>query len=130
MRNWIRKLACASLTAGLLSATGTLVAADVKILNVSYDVTREFYQNYNAAFAAYWKEKTGDTVTVNQSHGGSSKQAQSVVNGLEADVVTMNQPPDIDILHSGGGLIPANWATRLPNKSVPYTSTIVFVVRK
>ena len=130
MRNWIQKLACASLTAGLLSATNESLAADVKILNVSYDVTREFYQDYNAVFAAYWKEKTGDTVTVNQSHGGSSKQAQSVVNGLEADVVTMNQPPDIDILHTSGGLIPANWATRLPNKSVPYTSTIVFVVRK
>ena len=130
MRNWIQKLACASLTAGLLSATNASLAAGVKILNVSYDVTREFYQDYNAAFAAYWKEKTGDTVTVNQSHGGSSKQAQSVANGLEADVVTMNQPTDIDILHTGGGLIPANWATRLPNKSVPYTSTIVFVVRK
>ena len=109
---------------------GAAFAADVKILNVSYDVTREFYQDYNQAFAAYWKDKTGDTVTVSQSHGGSSKQAQSVVNGLEADVVTMNQPLDIDILHTSGGLIPANWATRLPNKSVPYTSTIVFVVRK
>ena len=76
-------------------------AADVKILNVSYDVTREFYQDYNKAFAAYWKAKTGDTVTVNQSHGGSSKQAQSVVNGLEADVVTMNQPPDMDVLFHG-----------------------------
>ena len=130
MRNWIQKLACASLTAGLLSATNASLAADVKILNVSYDVTREFYQDYNAAFAAYWKEKTGDTVTVSQSHGGSSKQAQSVVNGLEADVVTMNQPPDIDILHSVGNLIPVNWASRLPNKSVPYTSTIVFVVRQ
>ena len=130
MRNWIHKTVCATLATGLLSATGTTFAADIKILNVSYDVTREFYQDYNAAFAAYWKEKTGDTVTVNQSHGGSSKQAQSVVNGLEADVVTMNQPLDIDVLHTSGGLIPANWATRLPNKSVPYTSTIVFVVRK
>lgn len=130
MRNWIHKTVCATLATGLLSATGTVFAADIKILNVSYDVTREFYQDYNAAFATYWKEKTGDTVTVNQSHGGSSKQAQSVVNGLEADVVTMNQPLDIDVLHTSGGLIPANWATRLPNKSVPYTSTIVFVVRK
>ncbi len=130
MRNWIQKIFCTLLAAGLLSATGTVIAADVKILNVSYDVTREFYQDYNAAFVTYWKDKTGVAVTVNQSHGGSSKQAQSVVNGLEADVVTMNQPPDIDILHTSGGLIPANWATRLPNKSVPYTSTIVFVVRK
>jgi sulfate transport system substrate-binding protein len=115
-------------TANLPWLAGTASAADVKLLNVSYDVTREFYQDYNAAFAAYWKEKTGDIVTVNQSHGGSSKQALSVVNGLEADVVTMNQPPDIDILHSVD-LIPANWSSRLPNHSVPYTSTIVFVVR-
>jgi sulfate/thiosulfate-binding protein len=105
-------------------------AAEVKLLNVSYDVTREFYQDYNNAFAEYWKAKTGDTVIVSQSHGGSSKQAQSVLNGLEADVVTMNQPPDIDILNTSGGLIPASWSSRLPNKSVPYTSTIVFVVRK
>jgi sulfate/thiosulfate transport system substrate-binding protein len=105
-------------------------AAEVKLLNVSYDVTREFYLDYDKAFANYWKAKSGDTVIVNQSHGGSSKQAQSVLNGLEADVVTMNQPPDIDILHTEGGLIPANWSSRLPNKSVPYTSTIVFVVRK
>jgi sulfate transport system substrate-binding protein len=129
MRNWILKTVCAALAAGLLWPAA-VSAADVKILNVSYDVTREFYQDYNKAFAAYWKEKTGDTVTVSQSHGGSSKQAQSVVNGLEADVMTMNQPSDIDILYTGGGLIPANWATRLPNRSVPYTSTIVFVVRK
>jgi len=118
------------LTAGLLWPAGAVGASEARILNVSYDVTREFYQDYNVAFAKYWKEKTGDIVTVNQSHGGSSKQAQSVVNGLEADVVTMNQAPDIDVLHTGGGLIPANWAARLPNKSVPYTSTIVFVVRK
>jgi sulfate transport system substrate-binding protein len=129
MRNWILKLVCALFAAGLPWPAGTADAADVKLLNVSYDVTREFYQDYNAAFAAYWKEKTGDNVTVNQSHGGSSKQAQSVINGLEADVVTMNQPPDIDILHSVD-LIPANWSSRLPNNSVPYTSTIVFVVRK
>jgi sulfate/thiosulfate-binding protein len=105
-------------------------AAEIKLLNVSYDVTREFYQDYNKAFANYWKAKTGDTVSVNQSHGGSSKQAQSVLNGLEADVVTMNQPLDIDILNTSGGLISANWSSRLPNKSVPYTSTIVFVIRK
>ena len=104
-------------------------AAEVKLLNVSYDVTREFYGDYNKTFVEYWKSKTGGTVIVSQSHGGSSKQAQSVVNGLEADVVTMNQPLDIDILNTSGGLIPANWSSRLPNKSVPYTSTIVFVVR-
>jgi sulfate transport system substrate-binding protein len=120
---------CVSFAAILPWPANTASAADVKLLNVSYDVTREFYQDYNKAFATYWQEKTGDIVTFNQSHGGSSKQALSVVNGLEADVVTMNQPPDIDILHSVD-LIPANWSSRLPNNSVPYTSTIVFVVRK
>jgi len=129
MRNWFHIMAGASLAAGLLSATGGR-AAEVKILNVSYDVTREFYQDFNQAFAASWKAKTGDTVTVNQSHGGSSKQAQAVVNGLEADVVTMNQPLDVDVLFSSARLVPLNWATRLPNHSVPYNSTIVFVVRK
>jgi sulfate/thiosulfate-binding protein len=128
MRNWFQSF-MRLLTAGLLWSTYTLTASEVKLLNVSYDVTREFYQDYNTAFAAYWKEKTGDTVVINQSHGGSSKQAQSVVNGLEADVVTMNQPLDIDELYSDGHLIPANWAERLPNRSVPYYSTIVFVVR-
>jgi len=118
------------LVAASLSLIHNAGAADAKLLNVSYDVTREFYQDYNRAFADYWKTKTGDTVAVSQSHGGSSKQAQSVLNGLEADVVTMNQPLDIDILNTSGRLIPANWSSRLPNKSVPYTSTIVFVVRK
>jgi sulfate transport system substrate-binding protein len=129
MRNWISKFTCALLAAGGLAASGTAVAADVKLLNVSYDVTREFYQDYNQAFATYWKEKTGDTVSVSQSHDGSSKQAEAVINGLDADVVTMNQSLDIDALHTAGRLIPENWAARLPNKSIPYTSTIVFVVR-
>jgi len=130
MRNWIYQTMCASIALSLLATAATAMAAEVKILNVSYDVTREFYQDYNAAFATYWKEKTGDSVTVNQSHGGSSKQALSVVNGLEADVVTMNQPLDIDVLYSSARLLPKNWASRLPNHSVPYNSTIVFVVRK
>jgi len=130
MRNWIPKLVCALLAANLPWSASPASAAEVKLLNVSYDVTREFYQDYNVAFAAYWKEKTGDVVTVNQSHGGSTRQAQSVVNGLEADVVTMNQPLDVDVLFSSARLIPKNWAARLPNHSVPYTSTIVFVVRK
>jgi sulfate transport system substrate-binding protein len=130
MLNQIRRATCVLLAAGLLSATGVAVAAEVKILNVSYDVTREFYQEFNSAFAADWKAKTGDNVTINQSHGGSSKQAQAVVNGLEADVVTMNQPLDVDVLFSSTRLIPQNWASRLPNHSVPYNSTIVFVVRK
>jgi len=130
MRNRIQRFVCAALAVGWLSSATTALADEVKLLNVSYDVTREFYQDYNKAFAAYWKQKTGDTVIISLSNGGSSKQAQSVVNGLEADVVTMNQPLDIDILNTQGHLILANWADRLPHHSVPYTSTIVFVVRK
>jgi sulfate transport system substrate-binding protein len=130
MRNWIPKILGAALLVGSLPTTRPASAAEAKILNVSYDVTREFYQEFNQAFAAAYKEKTGDIVTVNQSHGGSSKQAQAVVNGLEADVVTMNQPLDVDLLFSSARLIPQNWASRLPNHSVPYNSTIVFVVRK
>ena len=105
-------------------------AATVTLLNVSYDPTRELYEDYNKAFAAYWKDKTGDTVRVNQSHGGSGKQARSVIDGLEADVVTLALAYDIDALAAQGGLIPANWQTRLPKNSTPYTSTIVFLVRK
>jgi sulfate/thiosulfate transport system substrate-binding protein len=105
-------------------------AATTQLLNVSYDPTRELYEDYNKAFAAYWKGRTGDTVVVNQSHGGSGKQARSVIEGLEADVVTLALAYDIDALAAQGGLIPANWQTRLPNNSAPYTSTIVFLVRK
>jgi sulfate/thiosulfate-binding protein len=105
-------------------------AAAVTLLNVSYDPTRELYDDYNKTFAAYWKSKTGDTVSVNQSHGGSGKQARSVIDGLEADVVTLALAYDIDALALQGGLIPANWQSRLPNNSTPYTSTIVFLVRK
>ncbi|HEY2144509.1 MAG TPA: sulfate ABC transporter substrate-binding protein [Steroidobacteraceae bacterium] len=110
--------------------SASLPAASVKLLNVSYDPTREFYEEYNRAFAAYWKTKTGDTVIVNQSHGGSGKQARAVIEGLGADVVTLALAYDIDALAAQGGLIPANWQTRLPNRSAPYTSTIVFLVRK
>src|SRR5579859_4214076 len=109
---------------------GVSPAATVKLLNVSYDPTREFYEEYNKAFAAYWKTKTGDTVIVNQSHGGSGKQARSVIDGLEADVVTLALAFDIDALSMQGGLIPRNWQQRLPDNSTPYTSTIVFLVRK
>ena len=105
-------------------------AAGVKLLNVSYDPTREMYEEYNKAFAAYWKSKTGDTVSVNQSHGGSGKQARAVIDGLQADVVTLALAYDIDALAIQGDLVPANWQTRLPNNSTPYTSTIVFLVRK
>ncbi|HEY8118927.1 MAG TPA: sulfate ABC transporter substrate-binding protein [Methylophilaceae bacterium] len=114
--------------AGLLISTQAL--ADTNLLNVSYDVTREFYKDYNPAFAKYWKQKTGETITINQSHGGSSKQARSVADGLEADVVTMNQANDIDILYERGKLIPKDWQKRLPNASSPTTSTTVFLVRK
>ena len=105
-------------------------AAGKTLLNVSYDVSREFYKDYNAAFAAYWKKTTGEDLTLNQSHGGSSKQARSVVEGLEADVITMNQSNDIDILAERGALIPADWAQRLPDHSAPTTSVSVILVRK
>jgi sulfate transport system substrate-binding protein len=107
-----------------------LQAAAVTLLNVSYDPTREFYDDYNKAFAAYWKARSGDTVTINQSHGGSGAQARSVIDGLQADVVTLALAYDIDALGAKAGLVPANWQTRLPDNSAPYTSTIVFLVRK
>jgi sulfate transport system substrate-binding protein len=121
----VRGAVAAALVAGASPAL-----ADVTLLNVSYDVTREFYKDYNAAFQKHWKAKTGETVTINQSHGGSSKQVRSVADGLQADVVTMNQANDIDLLHDRGDLIPADWAKRLPYNSAPYTSTSVFLVRK
>jgi len=105
-------------------------AKDVTLLNVSYDPTREFYTEFNAAFAKHWKEKTGDTVVINQSHGGSGKQARSVIDGLPADVVTLALAYDVDALHEKGALIPKTWQKRLPYNSAPYTSTIVFLVRK
>lgn len=108
----------------------TLAQADTALLNVSYDVTREFYKDFNASFAKYWKAKTGETVTINQSHGGSSKQARSVADGLEADVISMNQAPDIDILYERSKLIPKDWQKRLPHASSATNSTTVFLVRK
>ena len=105
-------------------------AADISLLNVSYDPTRELYQVYNEAFAKYWKAKTGDNVKVQQSHGGAGKQARAVIDGLEADVVTLALSYDIDQLSEKGRLIPADWQKRLKNNSSPYTSTIVFLVRK
>jgi sulfate/thiosulfate transport system substrate-binding protein len=107
-----------------------LAHADTTLLNVSYDVTRELYKDIDAAFVADYKTKTGETVSVRQSHGASSAQALSVTQGLQADVVTMNQPNDIDLLAERGQLVPANWRTRLPNASAPYTTTMVFLVRK
>jgi sulfate transport system substrate-binding protein len=105
-------------------------AKDIKLLNVSYDPTRELYQDFNAAFSKYWKGKTGDAVTIQQSHGGSGKQARSVIDGLEADVVTLALAYDIDAIAEKARLLPADWQKRLPNNSSPYTSTIVFLVRK
>lgn len=106
------------------------VSAKTELLNVSYDPTRELYQEFNAAFAKQWKLKTGAEVSVRQSHGGSGKQARSVIDGLEADIVTLALAYDIDEIHNKAKLIPKNWQQRLPGNSSPYTSTIVFLVRK
>jgi sulfate/thiosulfate transport system substrate-binding protein len=112
-----------------LSTALTALAADVTLLNVSYDPTRELYTDFNKSFASYWKGKTGDTVTIKQSHGGSGKQARSVIDGLEADVVTLALAYDIDAI-AGKGLIKPGWQKELPHNSSPFTSTIVFLVRK
>jgi sulfate/thiosulfate transport system substrate-binding protein len=118
-----------ALVAALL-ATATVSAKDITLLNVSYDPTRELYVDFNKAFAAHWKAKTGDNVSVKQSHGGSGKQARSVIDGLDADVVTLALAYDIDELEAKAKLIPADWQKRLQHNSSPYTSTIVFLVRK
>ena len=123
MKTFLKILLAASLA---VSAS----AKEIKLLNVSYDPTRELYTEYNAAFAKYWQAKNGDSVNVSQSHGGSGKQAQAVVNGLEADVVTLALAYDIDAIAKQAKLLPADWQKRLPNNSTPYTSTIVFLVRK
>ncbi|AJE02142.1 sulfate ABC transporter substrate-binding protein [Geobacter pickeringii] len=121
----------AVLTTALIAFAAPVAAyAEVNLLNVSYDPTRELYQDYNAAFAKYWKGKGGDTVTVKQSHGGSGKQARAVIDGLDADVVTLALAYDIDEIGEKAKLIPESWQKRLPHNSSPYTSTIVFLVRK
>lgn len=131
MANVIRSTALRrTLAALVLGASASLALADTTLLNVSYDVSRELYKDINPAFAAHWKAQGGDRVTVNQSHGGSSKQAMAVAAGLEADVVTMNQAPDIDILVERGGLVAADWRKQLPHDAAPYTTTSVFLVRK
>jgi sulfate/thiosulfate transport system substrate-binding protein len=114
--------------AGIARAQGS--AKPVTLLNVSYDPTRELYEDFNHQFASYWKGKTGQDVTVRQSHGGSGKQARSVIDGLGADVVTLALAYDIDQISDKAGLLPADWQKRLPNNSAPYTSTIVLLVRK
>jgi sulfate transport system substrate-binding protein len=119
------------LTLALVAGSAVLASAkSIELLNVSYDPTREFYVEYNRAFAKHWKAKTGDDVTVKQSHGGSGKQARSVIDGQRADVVTLALANDVSALHKNGNLLPANWQERLPLGSAPYTSTIVFLVRK
>jgi sulfate transport system substrate-binding protein len=126
-----KKFALKSLLLTLaLSLPLSSMAADITLLNVSYDPTRELYTEYNAAFAKYWKAKTGDNVTVKQSHGGAGKQARAVIDGLPADVVTLALAYDIDAIHEKAKLIPKNWQSRLGNNSSPYTSTIVLLMRK
>lgn len=104
--------------------------AETTLLNVSYDVSRELYKEINPAFAKHWESKTGEKITLNQSHGGSSKQAGAVIGGLDADVITMNQSPDIDILVERGGLVATDWRKQFPHEATPYTTTSVFLVRK
>lgn len=126
-----RDIAAGALVAAAAPASLAQAAAPpVTLLNVSYDPTRELYKEINAAYAKYWKSRTGQTVTVNQSHGGSGKQARAVIDGLEADVVTLALAADIDEISERARLLPANWQSRLPNNSTPYMSTIVFLVRK
>jgi sulfate transport system substrate-binding protein len=129
LRRWLLRAAWMSLGAIALGAP-LAQAASVALLNVSYDPTRELYVQYNAEFARYWKAKTGDNVRINQSHGGSGKQARAVIEGLPADVVTLALAGDIDQIARRGKLLPLNWQSRLPQNSAPYTSTIVFLVRK
>ena len=132
-KHWLLRLAVMAafaLTTATLFGASLAQAAEVTLLNVSYDPTRELYVDYNAAFAKYWKAKTGQDVKINQSHGGSGKQARSVIDGLSADVVTLALAADIDAVATQGKLLPINWASRLADNSSPYTSTIVFLVRK
>jgi len=122
-----------TILSGLIIIAISLVGAgakEVKLLNASYDPTRELYQDFNTAFTKYWQGKTGDKLTIQQSHGGSGKQARSVIDGLQADVVTLALAYDIDAIAEKGKLLPPDWQKRLPNNSAPYTSTILFLVRK
>ncbi len=125
-----RAVSLAGFALAFLFVAAVTVRADTTLLNVSYDVARELYKDINPAFVADWKARTGETVTVNQSHGGSSKQALSVIGGLDADVVTMNQAPDVDILAEKGGFVAADWRTRFQHGAAPYTTVTVFLVRK
>ena len=129
MKNIFKRISLSIATVALITPLA-IQAADVSLLNVSYDPTRELYQDYNEAFSKYWKAKTGDNVKVQASHGGSGKQARAIIDGLEADVATLALSYDIDQLNEKGRLIPADWQKRLNHNSSPYTSTIVFLVRK
>jgi sulfate transport system substrate-binding protein len=127
----LKKLIRSVVTLALVAQSVQLVhAADFSLLNVSYDPTRELYQEYNAAFAKYWKAKTGDNLSIKSSHGGSGAQARAVIDGLDADVVTLALAYDIDAISEKAKLLPADWQKRLPHNSTPYTSTIVLLVRK
>jgi sulfate/thiosulfate-binding protein len=126
----LRRTALAFVLAAAAAVAGPALAREVTLLNVSYDPTRELYQAYNGAFARYWKGKTGEAVTVKTSHGGSGKQARSVIDGLEADVVTLALAYDVDEVAQRAKLLPADWQKRLPHNSAPYTSTYIFLVRK
>jgi sulfate transport system substrate-binding protein len=128
--NWKTKLLAGMGAALLAAGASPAFAKEITLLNVSYDPTRELYVDFNKAFAEYWKKKTGDDVQVKQSHGGSGRQARSVIDGLAADVVTLALAGDIDAIATRGKLLPVNWEERLPQNSAPYTSTIVFLVRK
>jgi sulfate transport system substrate-binding protein len=130
MWNPAQKIILAIVGATCLLSDGAVLAAKVKIVNVSSDLTQGFYQDYNAAFATYWKEKTGQEVSISQSCGDSGEQAQAVIDDVDADIVTFDRSDDVNILYSNARFLEASWAARLPNKSVPYISTIVFLVRK
>src|SRR4051812_19549057 len=131
-RKFLQLSATALLGAALGTSAGVALAQSgpVQLLNVSYDPTRELYVDFNQAFAKYWKAKSGQDVFVKQSHGGSGKQARSIIDGLEADVATLGLAYDVSALEKRGKLIPEAWQARLPNNSAPYTSTIVFLVHK
>ena len=126
----LRAVLITVLFSGLLACFGTATAAPVELLNVSYDPTRELYEAFDTAFAADWKAKTGQDVVIHQSNGGSGKQARAVIDGLDADVVTLALSYDIDAIAENAKLLSPDWQRRLPHDSAPYTSTIVFLVRK
>ena len=129
-RDFIKLSVGATLASAFALSAAPSFAQTVNLLNVSYDPTRELYVDYNAAFAKHWKAKTGQDVSIKQSHGGSGKQARSIIDGIDADVATLALAGDVDALVKNGGLLKADWQTRLPHNSAPYTSTIVFLVKK